>query len=83
MAQRLRCPGGRPSRKNSKRHQPNHVASLSESVVVGDDMSHTRSLILKWIQHFGLESDVFPCSEMSESTTSVTWVSRKSSPTTA
>ena len=26
-------------------------------VVVGDDISHARSLILKWIQHFGLESE--------------------------
>ena len=26
-------------------------------VVVGDDISHVRSLILKWIQHFGLESE--------------------------
>lgn len=26
-------------------------------VVVGDDMSRTRGLILKWIQHFGLESE--------------------------
>ena len=26
-------------------------------VVVGDDVAHVRSLILKWIQHFGLESE--------------------------
>ena len=51
--------GRSPFSKKLKKTPTKPRCSLSESVVVGDDMSHTRSLILKWIQHFGLESDVF------------------------